>query len=625
MNMLPRFARRRGLIPLVTLGAAGAVLLSGCFSSGSSSSSSSTTSPSVAQTATPIKHVVVIFQENVSFDHYFGTYPNAANLAGQPVFKALAGTPAVNNLSTPLDVTHNFAALTNVNLLTNNPTTRNAANGSNNINPFRLDRTQIVTNDQDHDYQAEQSAFNGGAMDLFPATVGTADSASAGQAATPPLNTAGVVMGYYDGNTVTGMWNYAQNFAMSDNSFGTSFGPSAPGAINLISGQTSGVIATNLSAQGTANGGDPNGNFGAGGGYFGELANDGHGGIVLSGDAQPLGDACMTRDAAQLSGKNIGDLLNAQNVSWGFFQGGFDLTVTNPNGTTGCSRSSVGLSGVTKKDYIPHHEPFQYYKSTQNLTHARPSSVQAIGNTYQADGKTLDPANHQYDIHDFFDAVSAGNFPAVSFLKAPGYQDGHAGYSNPLDEQSFVVQVMNFLQQRPEWANTLVVIAYDDSDGWYDHQASPILNPSMLSTSAAAFTSNGFNAPGTADVLNGPAACQSNGSGSLQGTPVAGGLLDATGSYNAQGRCGYGPRLPFIVISPWAKQNYVDHTLTDQTSILKFVEDNWLKGQRITGSYDNIAGSITNMLNLTAPSGTAPTLFLDPVTGQPTPCANCKV
>ena len=64
-------------------------------------------------------------------------------------------------------------------------------------------------------------------------------------------------------------------------------------------------------------------------------------------------------------------------------------------------------------------------------------------------GHPGDAANHQYDIHDFFDAISAGNFPAVSFLKAPGYQDGHAGYSDPLDEQTFIVNTINFLEQQP--------------------------------------------------------------------------------------------------------------------------------------------------------------------------------
>ncbi|NKI68291.1 phospholipase [Collimonas pratensis] len=607
MKLHTTFAEHRFAKPALAL-AITAGLLGGC-NSGSSSSSldNGPTPPVVAKAATPIQHVVVIFQENVSFDHYFGTYPNAANPTGEPAFTAAAGTPVVNNLQTPLDVTKSFAALRVPSLLTANPTTLNTGNGVNAINPFRLDRSQVVIADQDHDYQAEQMGFNGGAMDLFPASLGAGNSA-APQVLTPPLNTNGLTMGYFDGNTVTALWNYAQNYALNDNSFGTTFGPSAPGAINLISGQTNGVIATNLSASQA-------GNYAAGDGYYGELSSDGVGGINLAGDAQPLNDVCMTRDAAQLSGKNVGDMLNAANVSWGFFQGGFDLTVTNANGTTGCKRSTTSaVTGVTKADYIPHHQPFQYYASTANLKHARPSAVTAIGNTFQADGKTVDPANHQYDIHDFFDAVSAGNYPAVSFLKAAGYQDGHAGYSDPLDEQAFVTQVVNFLQKQPGWSNTLVVIAYDDSDGFYDHQASPILNPSNNTTAAAAFTSNGLTAPGVADMLNGPGVCKTNGPGSSQGTPTA--LSGATGKTSAQGRCGYGPRLPLLVISPYAKTNYVDHTLTDQTSILRFIEDNWLSGQRIAGSYDAIAGTLTNMLNLSGTPSTAK-LILDPATGQP--------
>jgi phospholipase C len=399
---------------------------------------------------------------------------------------------------------------------------------------------------------------------------------------------------------------------MNDNSFGTTFGPSNVGAQNLVAGQTNGVLATNAAASG------------AGTNIDGEISNDGNGGITLTGDPQPLNDACMTRDAVSLSGKNIGDMLNTANVSWGFFMGGFDLTVTNPNGTTGCKRTTTSaVTGVTKTDYIPHHQPFQYYASTQNLAHARPSSIAAIGNTYQADGKTLDPANHQYDIHDFFDAVSAGNYPAVSFLKAPGYQDGHAQYSDPLDEQAFITQVVNFLQQQPGWSSTLVVIAYDDSDGWYDHQMSPIVNPSMLTAAAANVTSNGVTVAGNSDALNSAGVCNI---GLQQGsaTPAVA-LAGANGKSNAQGRCGYGPRLPLLVISPYAKANYVDHTLTDQSSILRFIEDNWLGSKRITGSFDSIAGVLTNMLNLSGtPSSSM--LILDPSTGQPQPagCLNCK-
>jgi len=95
-------------------------------------------------TTTPIKHLVVIFQENISFDHYFGTYPNAKNPPGEPAFTAAAGTPSVNGLSAAL--------------LTHNP---------NQANPHRLDRSQALTCDQNHDYTPEQQAFDRGLMDKF--------------------------------------------------------------------------------------------------------------------------------------------------------------------------------------------------------------------------------------------------------------------------------------------------------------------------------------------------------------------------------------------------------------------------------------------------------------------------
>ena len=100
-------------------------------------------------TTTPIKHLVVIFNENISFDHYFGTYPLAANPPGEPRFVAKPGTPTVNGYTRAL--------------MTNNPNL-NPANGAGATNPFRLDPSQAVTADQDHDYTPEQQAFY---VDLF--------------------------------------------------------------------------------------------------------------------------------------------------------------------------------------------------------------------------------------------------------------------------------------------------------------------------------------------------------------------------------------------------------------------------------------------------------------------------
>ena len=472
-----------------------------------------------AQAVTPIKHVVVIFQENISFDHYFATYPNAMNPQGEPVFRAAAGTPSVNGL-TPT-------------LLTQNPNSRQ---------PYRLGRAQAMTCDMNHDYTAEQKAADGGLMDRFVEETGPGAQGC----------DRGTVMAYYDGNTVTAMWNYAQHFAMSDDSFNTTYGPSTPGALNLISGQTHG--ATPDTVQGRV-----------------------AGGTVYS-DLDPTFDDCSKGTTAAMSGHNVGDLLNAKNLTWGFFEGGFRAT-NQPSDTVKavCDAAHKNLGGANVVDYIPHHQPFQYYQSTSNPHHLTPTSVAMIGRT--------DRANHQYDLADFWAAADAGNLPAVSYLKAPAYQDGHAGYSDPLDEQRFVVETINHLMRLSTWSSTAVIIGYDDSDGWYDHVLGPVVSPSRDTA---------------LDALAGPGNC---------------GRL-ASGAYNT--RCGYGPRLPLLVISMWSKSNFVDHSLTDQASILRFVEDNWSLGRIGDQSMDAMAGSLISMFSFSNAQRPG-TLILDPQTGAPTP------
>jgi phospholipase C len=556
------------------------------------------------RTATPIKHLVVIFQENVSFDHYFGTYPTAANLPGDDPWHASPKTPtSINNLVTPLDTTKGFVPLMGVDLINNNPNNNPNApgngspprfNGAGAANPFRLSPAQAATNDQGHNESPEESAYDNTKMDGFPAWVGTAGPPPAG------VTTKGLVMGYFDGNTVTALWNYAQYFALNDNSYTSQFGPSTPGAINLIAGQLNGFSAMNNNVVDSQN----------------HLIHPTHeafadstnssANLTMIGDADPLYDVCSNGaiDQVQMAGRNVGDLLNLAGVTWGWFEGGFDLTITNSNGTTRCARSTTAtVPGIpsTSTDYIPHHQPFQYYASTSNPTHARPASVAAIGHSVIPGTHNAEPANHQYDSHDFFDALAAHNLPAVSFLKAPAYQDGHAGYSDPLDEQHFLVQVINALQQGPEWETTAVIIAYDDSDGWYDHQMPPVVNPS-------------FNA--TVDTLNGVGICNN---GFQQGTPTPPTPLAGNNGQPANGRCGYGTRMPLLVVSRFAKFNYVDHTLTDQSSILRFIEDNWLNSDRIQplGSFDTIAGPLDNMFDFSHnhQKGRPGRVFLDPVTG----------
>jgi phospholipase C len=521
---------------------------------------------------TPINHVVVIFQENVSFDHYFATYPVAANSDGSR-FYAADDTPTVNGLS---------AALLTRNPNFNNPNNNTADSSA--INPFRLSHSQASTCDQDHNYGAEQLAFDQGLMDAFPLDTGSESFCN-------PIYTYGqndsVVMGYFDGNTVTALWNYAQNFAMSDDFFGTTFGPSTPGALNVVSGITYPVIPTGLTSPKIVS--NP-------------------GGDTVVGDLDPTGDVCSASTATgttiQMGGMNIGDLLSAKGISWGSFMGGFDLTVTNPNGTTGCNRSSPATAANSTtvpppsnnytNDYIPHHAWFQYWASTANPMHTRPGVPPSQYFT------SADKANHEYDTHDFFDALNADNLPAVSYLKAPADMDGHAGYSDPLLEQQFLVTVINAVEHSRFWESTAIFITWDDSDGWYDHQMNPIVNPSAESNSSSPTAKTQYS-----DNLNGFGKCGN-------GTP----LKDNDGNV-IQGRCGYGPRIPLLAISPYAKQNFVDHGLSDQSSIVRFIEDNWSLGRLGNGSFDALAGTLDNLFDFNNHAFGERRLFLNPTSGTP--------
>jgi phospholipase C len=459
-------------------------------------------------TATPVKHLVVIFDENISFDHYFGAYPNAANPPGEPFFKASPETPTVNNLtSTLLNANPDSAA------------------------PFRLDRSEAVTCDNDNHYTDEQKAYNGGLIDQVSELL-----SGTGTDCTPNL-----AMGYYDGNTVTALWNYAQHFAMSDNFFGSNFGTTVMGHLNLVAGQTHGATPASVS---------------------GKVAN----GSVIA-NIDPTLDDCSTGTTITMSGKNVGDLLNAKGVTWGWFYGDFTPAST-AKGIATC---------ISQED--PHYTPFQYYASTANPHHLPPSSIRAIGYT--------DQANHQYALTDFWNAVAANNLPAVSFLKAPANETGHPSTSSPLLEQTFLVETINKLQQSPDWKDMAILIAWDDSDGWYDHVLAPIVSKSSDPNN---------------DALLGPSG--------LCGTAATGAYLD---------RCGYGPRLPFLVISPFAKQNFVAHTVADQSSILRFIEDNWSLGQIGDQSFDAISGSILNLFDFNSyvpGRGLDRTLILDPDTGE---------
>jgi phospholipase C len=532
LGPIARSGRKR-LRPWITVSAA--VVLAGGAAIGATAASASTSStPSFAgyhtpttestvlydhtnNTKTPIKHLVVLFDENISFDHYFGTYPYATNTDGT-YFKAKPGTPTVNGLYTKITK--------------NGPVGPLLTSNANAYNPQLLSPSEALTCDQNHGYTPEQDAVDNGKMDKFVQYTEQDDCSTTGEYYGPP----GIVMDYYDGNTVTGLWNYAQYYAMSDNNFDDTYGPSTEGAIAVSSGLSTGGYAVTPSGTKTTD--------------AGSVTSSG----TIYGDIDPYYDECSDSDHTStnpegvMTGENIGDLLNSKHVTWGWFQAGFTPTSTNSGGAV-CGAQSDNIDGTALTEYTPHWNPFQFNATTANPDHRAPSSESAIGRT--------DQANHQYDLSDFSETLRDGNLPSVSFLKPSTAQSGHEGESDPLDEQQFIVNTVNSIEKSKYWSSTAIVITYDDSDGFYDSAVPPTVNGSDNSAIDTAMCETAKTVLGSSD-----------------------------------GRCGLGQRLPMVVISPYTRSNYVSSNLTDTSSVVNFIEDNWLHSERIPGSYDSISGSL---------------------------------
>lgn len=529
----------------------------------------------------PIKHVVVIIPENRTFDNYFGTYPNAANLPFEeswigvpaPKFFSLPDTPTVNGLTEEL--------------LTNNP---NKTLDGQRANPKRLRPADAYTCDHDHDYDALQKAVNGGLMDKFPQS-----TASTGRGCETNGRS---VMDYYDGNTVQALWNYAQHYAMSDNHYSTVFGPTLPGHLNLISGNTWGAVIHNAVTSSNV--------------YISPI----DGSVTNIKNFPPYLDDCgpdrggtVNQPVQSMTGVNVGDLLNAKGVTWGYFQGGFKPTtpaVLDANGNmispAVCGSQHIDHTMVIEgktyvvpnptinpgadihtpvNDYSTGVCPFMQYPQSRNTHHLPYSSVDMIGKT--------DQAKHLYDISDFSTAIQSGHLPSVSWVKPPVYQYGHPQNSDSLVEQAFLVQTINEIMESKYWKDTAIIIVWDDSEGFYDHVAPPITRQSQTPLDSA-------SSPGNCGTME-------------PGADFA--------------RCGYGMRMPFLVISPYARQNFVDHGITDQTSVLRFIEENWDLGwidgpnppPYGTGSRDRYAGKIDAMFDFDAKPNLRK-LILNPVTGE---------
>jgi len=397
-----------------------------------------------------IEHVVVIYQENWSFDSLFGRFPGANGIAnaGETIKQVdMDGTPysvlppAMDNRKSP--------ALADPRIPANIP-----------VAPFDLGR--YVAPDQFsgnplHRYYQHIAQINGGKMDKFVA-IG---------------NVGALAMSYYDVTNLP-LGRFAQQYVLCDNFFQAGLGGSTLNHIWLVAAATAvwpdapQVVRAELDGDRLVKDGDVSPD-----GYLVNNAftvNTPHPPTIIDRKRLIPNQALPT----------IGDRLSERDISWAWYAGGWN----------------DALAGRPHPLFQFHHQPFAYFAKYADGSRAK--------------------REHLKDEEDFWRDLARGQLPAVVFLKPIGQLNEHPGYANLLSGQQHVERVVRAIMASSVWPSTAIIVTYDEYGGRWDHVAPPVID-----------------------------------------------------------RWGPGTRVPAVVISPYAKRRFVDHTLYDMTSILKFVETRW--------------------------------------------------
>lgn len=434
-------------------------------------------SVSQAQAAGPldkINHVVVIYQENWSFDSLYGEFPGANGLdkAGASVKQVDKNGQLYATLPQPLD-TSKKPPVADPRFPTSLP-----------VAPYDLDKYAPADGkfgDLGGGFYQEQYQIDGGKMDKFAAW----------------SSNPGLVMSYYDATNFP-EGKLAQEYTLADNFFHAAFGASFINHFWLVCACT--PTWPNAPASKVA-----------------QL--DANGVLAKDGAVTPDGYAVNTSytvntphpsnitDTSQLlpaqTMPTIGDRLNEKNVSWAWYSGGWNNAV----------------AGHADPLFQFNHQPFAYFANYADGTPGR--------------------ATHLKDEQDFLSALTSNNLPAVSFIKPLGSDNEHPGYASDLQGQQHVADLVSAVERSPYWADTTIIVAYDENGGFWDHVAPPKVD-----------------------------------------------------------RWGPGTRVPAIVISRYAKKGYVDHTQYDTTSILKTIETRWNLAP--LGTRDATAAPLTNAFDFHA-------------------------
>lgn len=441
-----------------------------------------------------VNHVIVIYQENWSFDSLYGKFPGANGFAsaGDAIKQVDKNGTPYPTLPQPIDNNQKPPA----------PDARFPANLP--VAPFDLNQyvpPDQLTGDLVHRYYQEQYQIDGGKMDKFIAW----------------SDAAGLVMSYYDATNMR-EGKLAQQYTMADNFFHAAYGGSFLNhsflvcACALTFPNAPDAIKVQLDANGVMM-------------KDGQVTPDGY---VVNTSYSVNNPHPKTAAPANLvpnqTMPTIGDRLNDKNVSWAWYSGGWN----------------DALAGNPDPLFQYHHQAFAFFAN-------------------YADG-TPGKAQHLKDETDLMSALANNSLPAVSFVKPLGPDNEHPGYANEIRGQQHVADLVSAVQNSPYWKDTAIVITYDEHGGRWDHVAPP-----------------------------------------------------------KGDRWGPGSRVPTIIISPFAKRGFVDHTQYDTTSILKFMETRW--GLAPLGMRDAAVNDLTNAFDFSQAAPTTSTSPSAPASSAPAPSA----
>ena len=467
-----------------------------------------------------VKHIVVIYQENWSFDSLYGLFPGANGIAqasnqSLTQLDRLTGNPYTSQLGQPFDLVSGSATVTTPPQPLNGGIDTRFPPGFNTLVPYDLvaDAGLQVTDktgDIVHRYWHEQSQINHGNMDLF---VSWSDNP-------------GLVLSYFDATSLP-EGQLAQQYTLCDNFFHAAFGGSFLNHQFLIAARAPVYPNAPAGMQAVL---DANGAL---------ALNAANGKIVHDGNITPIGGASFSIPGATfdqnyavntifstnlvptfsrpgssslLPSQNdsnpndtthpyivtIGDRLSASKVNWKWYSGGWDNALAS-------TASNPANGGVVPPNppvdplFQWHHQPFAYYDNYAPWVNGQRNPVSAA---------------HLQDENNFFSDLQNHSLPAVSFVKPLGPNNEHPGYADLAQGQQHVADLVNAIKQSPYWNSTLIIVTYDEHGGRWDHVSPP--------------SSNGI--------------------------------------------WGDGSRVPALVIGPFAKKSFIDHNQHDTLSILKTIE-----------------------------------------------------